>query len=65
MEQDFSLTCEKFKKQILDLLNSNNLPPIIKYYIIKDINYQIEQSYKNYINIQLKQQQEQQEKEEN
>lgn len=65
MEQDFSLTCEKFKKQIFDLLNSNNLPPIIKYYIIKDINYQIEQSYKNYINIQLKQQQEQQEKEEN
>lgn len=58
LQEDFSLQCEKFKQQILNLLNSNNLPPVIKYYIIKDINYQIEKTYMEYINLQLKQQQE-------
>ena len=63
-QQDFSLGCEKLKQQIVNLLNSNNLPPIIKYYIIKDINSQIENSYINYINEQLKQQQKQKKEEE-
>ena len=54
-QQDFSLMCEKLKRQIIELLNSNNLPPIIKYYIIKDINTQVENTYINYINIQLQQ----------
>ncbi len=55
-QQDFSLTCEKFKQQIMNLLNSNNLPPIIKYYTIKDIYTNVEKSYIDYINIQLQQQ---------
>jgi len=54
-QQDFSLTCEKFKQQIMNLLNSNNLPPIIKYYTIKDIYTNVEKSYIDYINIQLQQ----------
>lgn len=58
-QQDFSLECEKLKQQIVNLLNSNNLPPIIKYYIIKDIDAQIENGYIDYINEQLKQQQKQ------
>lgn len=55
-QQDFSLICEKLKQQIINLLNSNNLPPIIKYYITKDIYTQVEKSYINYINMQLQQQ---------
>ena len=62
-QQDFSLECEKLKQQIINLLNSNNLPPIIKYYIIKDIYAQIENGYIDYINEQLKQQQKQKKEE--
>ena len=64
MEQDFSLICEKLKQQIINLLNSNNLPPIIKYYIIKDIYTQVEKSYINYINMQLQQQKKEEKEEE-
>lgn len=56
MDDDFSLIAEKTKQQIINLLNSNNLPPIIKYYIIKDIYTQVENSYINYINILLQEQ---------
>ena len=64
MEQnDFSLKCEKIKQQIIDLLSNNNLPPIIQYYITKELYTQIESSYINYIKVQLKQQQKQQKKE--
>lgn len=56
MDDDFSLIAEKTKQQIINLLNSNNLPPIIKYYIIKDIYTQVENSYINYINMLLQQQ---------
>ena len=52
MEQnDFSLKCEKIKQQIIDLLSNNNLPPIIQYYIIKELYTQIESSYINYIKV--------------
>lgn len=64
-QQDLSLFAEKLKQQIINLLNSNNLPPIVKYYIMKDINTQVENGYADYINIQLKQEkQEKQKKEE-
>ena len=53
---EISLIAEKLTQQIIDLLNSKNLPPIIKYYIVKDINSQVENSYIEYINIQLQQQ---------
>lgn len=62
-QQDFSLICEKLKQQIINLLNNNNLPPIIKYYITKDIYTQVEDSYINYINTQLQQEKEQKKEE--
>ena len=63
MKQDFSLTCEKFKQQIMNLFNDNNLPPVIKYYIMKDVYTQVEKSYINYINMQLQQEKEQKKEE--
>lgn len=58
-----SLTAEKLKQQIINLLNSQDLPPIIKYYIIKEINAQVEDSYINYINMQLQKEKEQKQEE--
>ena len=64
MEQrDFSLTCEKLKQQIINLLNNNDLPPVVKYYITKDVYTQVEKSYINYINIQLEQEKKQKKEE--
>lgn len=58
--ENISLTAERLKQQIINILNSQEeLPPIIKYYIIKDIYTQVENSYANYINIQLQQEKEQ------
>lgn len=54
-QQDVSLLAEKLKQQIINLLNSNNLPPIIKYYIVKDISANVQDTYINYINTQLEQ----------
>lgn len=54
-QQDVSLFAEKLKQQIINLLNSNNLPPIIKYYIVKDISANVQDTYINYINTQLEQ----------
>ena len=62
-QQDFSLVCEKLKQQIMNTLNSNNLPPIIKYYIIKDVYSQVENNYVNYINAQLRQEKKQKKEE--
>jgi len=56
--ENISLTAEKLKQQIIDILNLQELPPIVKYYIIKDINTQVENSYINYINMQLQQEKE-------
>ena len=61
--ENMSLIAEKLKQQIIGLLNSNNLPPIVKYYITKELYTQIESSYINYIKVQLKQEQKQQKKE--
>ena len=62
-QQDFSLTCEKLKQQIINLLNDSSFPPVIKYYITKDVYAQVENSYINYINMQLKQEKEQKKEE--
>lgn len=61
--ENISLTTEKIKQEIINLLNSNKLPPVIIYYMIKDISNQIEIDYMNYINEQLKKEQEQKKKE--
>ena len=61
--ENISLTAEKLKQQIIDILNLQELPPIVKYYIIKDINTQVENSYVNYINMQLQQEKEQKKEE--
>lgn len=61
--ENISLTAEKLKQQIIDILNLQELPPIVKYYIIKDINTQVENSYINYINMQLQQEKEQKKEE--
>lgn len=57
--ENISLTAEKLKQQIINILNLQELPPIVKYYIVKDINAQVENSYVNYINMQLQQEKEQ------
>ena len=61
--ENISLTAEKLKQQIIDILNLQELPPIVKYYIIKDINTQVENSYINYINMQLQQEKKQKKEE--
>ena len=61
--ENISLTAEKLKQQIINILNLQELPPIVKYYIIKDINTQVENSYVNYINMQLQQEKEQKKEE--
>ena len=61
--ENISLTAEKFKQQIINILNSHDLPPIVKYYITKDIYTQVENSYINYINTQLQQEKEQKKEE--
>lgn len=61
--ENISLTAEKLKQQIIDILNLQELPPIVKYYIVKDINAQVENSYVNYINMQLQQEKEQKKEE--
>lgn len=47
---DISLQGEQFKKNILNEINEAQLPPIIVYYIIKDIYDITENSYRNYLN---------------
>ena len=61
--ENISLTAEKLKQQIINILNLQELPPIVKYYIIKDINTQVENSYINYINMQLQQEKKQKKEE--
>ena len=46
---DISLQSEQFKNKLLNQINQEQLPPVIIYYIIKDIYDIIENSYKNYL----------------
>ena len=47
---DISLQSEQFKNKLLNQINQEQLPPVVIYYIIKDINNIIEDSYRNYLN---------------
>lgn len=49
MEQDINLIAEQFKKDIISQINAAGLPPILTYYIIKDIFTTVEASYSNYL----------------
>lgn len=46
---DISLQGEKFKEKILNEINIAKLPPIITYYIMRDICDIVENSYRNYL----------------
>lgn len=47
---DFSLQVENFKNQVTDMVNSCGFPPIVLYYVMKDINQEVEKSYFQYLN---------------
>lgn len=49
MQEDINLIIEDFKNNIINTINGSQLPPAVVYYIFKDINKDVEASYKNYI----------------
>ena len=49
MEQDMNLMAEQFKKDIISQINSVGLPPVLIYYIMKDVFATVETSYSNYL----------------
>ena len=49
MQEDINLIIEEFKNNIINTINGSQLPPAIVYYIFKDINKDVEASYRNYI----------------
>lgn len=49
MQEDINLIIEDFKNNIINTINGSQLPPAIVYYIFKDINKDVEASYRNYI----------------
>ena len=49
MQEDINLVIEEFKNNIINTINGSQLPPAVVYYIFKDINKDVEASYKNYI----------------
>lgn len=49
MEQDINLIAEQFKKDIISQINSAGLPPVLIYYIMKDVFTTVETSYSNYL----------------
>lgn len=49
MQEDINLIIEDFKNNIINTINGSQLPPAVVYYIFKDINKDVETSYKNYI----------------
>ena len=56
MQEDINLIIENFKNSIVQMVNENNLPPAVVYYIFKDVFKDIETSYTNYLNQVRKQQ---------
>lgn len=46
MEINVNLQGEKLKDKILDLITESKLPGIVVYYIIKDIDMEVESQYK-------------------
>lgn len=50
MEKDINLIIEQYKQNLLQIINTEQLPPSIKYYVLKDVFTLAESSYYNYIN---------------
>lgn len=50
MEKDINLVIEQYRQNLLQVINTEQLPPSIKYYILKDVFALAESSYYNYIN---------------
>lgn len=46
MEMNINLEGEDFKNKILNLITESKLPGIVVYYIIKDINAEVDSQYK-------------------
>lgn len=62
MDKNISLLAQQLKQQIINKINNNNfLPPVLIYYIIKDIYEQVETTYQNYL-LNIKTQSEQEDK---
>ena len=49
MEQDMNLMAEQFKKDIISQINAAGLPPVLIYYIMKDVFATVETSYSSYL----------------
>ena len=50
MENDISLRSEQIKQEIFKLLDESQLPPVIVYYITKEVADLTQRSYKAYLN---------------
>lgn len=59
MEKDINLVVEDVKAQIIDTINHSGLPISVVYYIMKDIMYDLDANYTNYIEQARKREQEQ------
>lgn len=49
MERDINLVIEDVKAQIIDTINHSGLPISVVYYIMKDVMYDLDANYTNYI----------------
>ena len=46
---DLSLQGEQFKAELLQYINNSQLPPVVLYYIMKDLMMLVENGYKVYL----------------
>ena len=46
---DLSLQGEQFKAELLQYINNSQLPPVVLYYIMKDLMVLVENGYKVYL----------------
>ena len=56
MDTNIDLKLELWKKSIFDTINTNNFPPSVIFYCMKDIMNTISRDYENYINKMVSQQ---------
>lgn len=59
---DLSLQGEQFKAELLQYINNSQLPPVVLYYIMKDLMILVENGYKAYLDNADKKAQEEMEK---
>lgn len=57
MERDSNLIVEQFKTDLIDAINHSNLPIAVVYYVAKDVFKDLEETYTNYVNKALKDEQ--------